>query len=416
MVLPKINHQYLARASFDVLESLFTRAAHNSALPVPSTFASLVALRPANTATHTLPSWLAALEHAFVALHLVDPAACTEAFSPAWKDVLDLCGSNHPPEVRSRAEKTAKAMIRWCLPVDNAHLISAIAGKGNLCLVVESLDQALSHLKYTGAGILHVLNITAQLVQSLRVKPDGEDQTAAELFLDAHLTKVAHFRANPQFEFRDAAEHAIAAFARVVGPAHVLRILPLNLFNEDQNSVGRAWLLPLLKGNITNTKLSHFTSTLLPLSETLFNKAADAGGVEKKIYEALIDQIWTLLPGYCDLPVDCQDAFTDAFAQVIGSVMYSQPSLRPGVFRALTVLIESNEKLAASTAPPESNQKAFGMDQQQAKNNLTYLGKKGVNLLSGMFNVYLKSPEGSGYMLETVSAWMRALTSKVCPL
>lgn len=415
LVLPKINNPFLARSSFDVLESLFTRAAHNN-LPVPSTFASLLALRPANNAIHTLPAWLAALEHAFVALQLVDAAACQQAFPASFKDALELCGSAHPPEIRTRAEKTVKAMVRWCLPVDNASLMKAVAtGQGNLTLVVEALDEALSSLKFTGAGILHILNITTQLVQLLRVRPEGEDQTAAELFLDPHLTKVGAFRTNPKFEYRDAAEHVIASMARVTGPQHVLYILPLNLFSEEQSpsSAGRAWLLPLLKGNITNTSLGHFTSSFLPLSETLFNKAAEAAGVEKKIYEALIDQIWALLPGYCDLPVDTPEAFTDAFAQVLGSVMYSQPTLRSAVFRALVVLVESNEKLAKSTAPPASNKEAFRIDQEQAKTNLTYLGKKAVNLLSGMFNVYLKNSDGSGYMLDTVSAWMRVLAPKV---
>lgn len=419
LTLPKINNPFLARSAFDVLESLFTRSAHNN-LPVPSTFASLLALRPANNAIHTLPSWLAALEHAFVALQMVDPAACQQAFPASFKDALDLCGSQHPPEIRARAEKTVKAFIRWCLPVDNSALMAAIAtGKGNLSLVIEALDDALGNLKYTGAGILHILNITTQLVQLLRVRPAGEDQTAAELFLDPHLTKVGAFRANPSFEYRDAAEHVIATMARVTGPEHVLYILPLNLFGEEQqqgpSATGRAWLLPLLKGNITNTSLGHFTSTFLPLSESLFNKAGESAGVEKKIYEALIDQIWALLPGYCDLPVDTQSAYTDTFAQVLGSVMYSQPTLRSAVFRALVVLIESNEKLAKSTAPPASNKEAFRLDQDEAQANLVYLGKKGVNLLSGMFNVYLKNSEGSGYMLDTVSAWMRVLDAKVRP-
>lgn len=414
LAIPKINNAFLARSAFDVLEALFTRAAHHQ-LPVPATFESLLALRPANNAVHTLPSWLAALEHAFVALNMVDAAACAQAFPASFQDALELCGSQHPPPVRAAAEKTAKAMIRWCLPVDQAALVAAIAGKGNLVLVVEALDEALSSLKFTGAGILHILHLSTQLIHTLRTRPQGEDQTAAELFLDSHLIKIGQVRANPGFEYRDAAEHAIAAMARVAGPAHVLRTLPLNLFGEEggPSAGGRAWLLPLLRGNITNTNLTHFTQHFLPLSESLFTKSVEAGGVEKKIYDALIDQIWALFPGYCDLPIDLQEGLTDGFAQVLGSVMYSQASLRPALFRGLLVLVESNEKLARSTAPPESNKEAFRIDQQSAKSNLDFLGKKGVNLLSVMFNVYLKSSEGSGYMLDTVAAWMRVLAPKV---
>lgn len=81
---------------------------------------------------------------------------------------------------------------------------------------------------------------------------------------------------------------------------------PKNKANE-----GRAFLLPLLASHVTNTRLSHFTSHFLPLSEKLFDlklKAdADGKAQESKVWQVLTSQVWACFKGYCDLTVDLQE-------------------------------------------------------------------------------------------------------------
>jgi hypothetical protein len=70
-------------------------------------------------------------------------------------------------------------------------------------------------------------------------------------------------------------------------------------------------LLPILKSHVKNTELSHFSGYFVPLSERLYQKVIDGETVktktmEVKILETVVEQIWALLPSYCDLPTDLE--------------------------------------------------------------------------------------------------------------
>jgi len=66
-----------------------------------------------------------------------------------------------------------------------------------------------------------------------------------------------------------------------------------------------------LKSHVKNTELSHFAGYFVPLSERLYERVIETEGVkakamEVKILETVVEQIWALLPGYCDLPTDLE--------------------------------------------------------------------------------------------------------------
>jgi ribosomal RNA-processing protein 12 len=143
-------------------------------------------------------------------------------------------------------------------------------------------------------------------------------QNADPLFMDT--IKIIEARSRTGGEGKTEAEAVIGAAITGVGPAAVLKIIPLNLeqpgFGASMEytdgrpgNPGRAWLLPILKMSITNTELSHFTEYFVPLSERVYQKVIDAESrnvktMELKILETVVDQIWVLLPSYCDLPTD----------------------------------------------------------------------------------------------------------------
>ena len=75
---------------------------------------------------------------------------------------------------------------------------------------------------------------------------------------------------------------------------------------------GRAWLLPVLKSHVQNTELAHFSKYFVPLSERLYQNVIDGENVkaktmEAKILETVVEQIWALLPSYCNLPTDLNE-------------------------------------------------------------------------------------------------------------
>jgi ribosomal RNA-processing protein 12 len=86
------------------------------------------------------------------------------------------------------------------------------------------------------------------------------------------------------------------------------------LANNSRGNPGRAWLLPILKTHVKNTELGHFSGYFVPLSERLYQKVIEgetvkAKTMEVKILETVVEQIWALLPSYCEFPTDLAKVF-----------------------------------------------------------------------------------------------------------
>lgn len=81
------------------------------------------------------------------------------------------------------------------------------------------------------------------------------------------------------------------------------------------------------------------------------------------------------------------------------------------MFRGLQTLVERNEALAASSAPAETLQRSFGVDQEQGRRNLSFLTDMASNLLAVFFNVFSQAPgESRGYVSECIGTYLRIMT------
>jgi ribosomal RNA-processing protein 12 len=210
--------------------------------------------------------------------------------------------------------------------------VSAVSGSSEqrqpFLAICDALLAALKSIKFQAVAMPHLLSVIASLIGRLRTKvpaSNGGMVPAASLLLAEHVKLAGHQRGIEGFEYREAAELVLGAATEVCGPEWVLDLLPLNLDSEEQSEkdrVGRAWLLPVFRTKITNTRMAHFTTYFVPLSERMFGKYREAesradmeeseqlkkrAGIEAKVYEAVVHQIWALFPGYCDLPVDLSE-------------------------------------------------------------------------------------------------------------
>lgn len=438
----------MTSASYDILEQLFSKSSASfEEGKVEETLEAVLAARPANSGTvedRILPGWLGTVEHGFVAFARSNPAACTKSLLSTFNGVMAYLTSS-APAVRQAATSALAALIKYC--ISNAEVqysvdyapTDEIDEEHPLHALCESLLSAMRNIKYQGSGMSHLLQATAALISRLRLRcvpanGNGNRNTpAAALLMREHVKFVGHLRSIEGYEHRDAAEVVIATATEVCGPAWILGLLPLNLTEEDKLSPedpGRAWLLPLVRTKIVNTELGHFVNYFVPLSQRIYSlrqqaldrgdatKATDAqkarAGVEAKIYEALVAQIWALLPGYCDLPTDLEQAFTPAFCEVLSNVMNTQEQLRPPVFRGLQLLVERNKAILSSGSPPEIMMESFGVDRTVAQRNLTLLGGLASDLLAVMFNIFSSAnKEGRGYILDCIAAYLGVLPADV---
>jgi ribosomal RNA-processing protein 12 len=150
---------------------------------------------------------------------------------------------------------------------------------------------------------------------------------------------------------------------------------------------------------------------MIPLSEFMFQRVIDHGEAEKtmeiKIYETVVQQIWSILPGYCDLPLDLTEAFDQGFAEILANLLYKQVELRLDVCRALKTLIESNQAIADIEEEEENLVLQSRISRADAKKNLEYLSQFAGNMLAVLFNVYTQTlPQSRGPILQTINTFL----------
>ena len=124
------------------------------------------------------------------------------------------------------------------------------------------------------------------------------------------LASLANLRESDQFEYKKEADFAIGRAVKTYGPKLMLECISLQITGEETANFDypRSWMLPILKDNIEKTELGYFVNVLLPLANKLKARAVEflknKQQMQFKIFDNLINQIWALLPGFCDFPLD----------------------------------------------------------------------------------------------------------------
>ncbi len=132
----------------------------------------------------------------------------------------------------------------------------------------------------------------------------------------------------------------------------MLESVPLGITGAEGESLSfpRSWLLPVLRENVQKTELSFFVEYFLPLAEALREAAnrclSRSDAVGQKMYQLLENQVWALLPGFCNSPVDLPAAMRSkclngmVFAQVLGETLTKRKdSPRSHVLAAIRQLV-----------------------------------------------------------------------------
>jgi ribosomal RNA-processing protein 12 len=259
----------------------------------------------------------------------------------------------------------------------------------------------LLSVKYQAAW-METFNVLGAMFDGLRWRADP-------IMIDVVRT-VGELRGNDSFNGKKEADEVLGKAIRAMGPKSVLKILSLNLAKPKPGQAGRAWMLPILRDYVSNTKLQHFRTEFVPLSELMFQRVMDHGDAEKtmeiKIFETLVQQIWALLPGYCDLPMDLEDSFDQTFAELLSNLIYKQVDLRADVCRALQTLVDSNKAITTIEGEEDLILQSR-ISKAAAQKNLDHLSAFAGNMLAVLFNVYSQTlPQYRGYILRCINAYL----------
>jgi ribosomal RNA-processing protein 12 len=406
--ISKSSNEYLTMAAFEIFEVIFAGMADEvSSAKLPRLLEVISELEPSKNDSQLLPPWIAVISRGYEVSAQIEPED-TFAKLPELFTMISTFLTSPSHNIRVSASECLISFVVNLIP-DSVILDPSIYDEKILEKVAKIAVDLLS-VKFQAAW-MEVFNMLCAMFEALRWRSDP--------ILRPVIKVVGELRSNDSFAGKKEADAVISRAIGAMGPDVVLDILPLNLPRTPPGQAGRVWMLPLLRDSVHNTKLAHFRSEMVPLSEQMFQKVIDHGNKEKtidiKVFETVVQQIWSILPGYCDLPIDLTEAFDQTFAEMLANLLYGQADLRTDVCRALQNLVDSNKAIVELEVEGEEDLVAQSRTSKaDAKKNLDHLATFAGNMLAVLFNVYSQTlPQYRGTILRTINAYLSIISEKV---
>ena len=400
LTISKSTNDYLVMGAFEVFEAIFQGMQDEvSSLKLPRLLDAIAQLKPPQNDSQLIPPWIAVLSRGYQVAAEVSP----EDTFVKLLDLLNmispfLCQPSH--NIRVSATECLILLFANCVP---RHVVLEPSVHDEK--IFEQLGRQANDLlsiKYQAAW-MEVFRVLSALIQAMRWR-------GSQCLLPIVKT-VGELRGSDSFQGKKEADELLGHAIRNMGPDVILSVLPHNLNHNDNKHQGRAWLLPLLRDHVSNTKLAHFKSDLMVLSEQIYQRIIEHSSAEKtpriKIYETIVTQIWATLPGYCYLPMDLQVTFDQPFAELLSNLLYKQTDLRVYLCRSLQNLVESSQAALAADLSYEDLLYERRVTRSDAAKNLEHLAGLSSNLLAVLFNVYSQTvPQSRGYILECINVYL----------
>ncbi|KAL2261005.1 hypothetical protein VTK26DRAFT_4818 [Humicola hyalothermophila] len=397
--IARAGNEHMTMAVFDIFEMIFEGMVDEVAsAKLPRLLEIIKELRPAPNDTQLLPPWIAILSRAYDVSAQISPEETFQELVEPFKMVAAYLEAE-AKNIRISASECLVSFMANCVPPQV--LIEPSIYDEKVIQQLVDIVEGLLTVKYQAAW-LETFNVIGAVFDALRWR--------ATPYLRGITKSIGEMRGNDAFMGKQEADEVLGKAIRAMGPEEVLSVLPLNLAKPAKGQPGRAWMLPLLRDFTSNTNLAHFKAEFVPLSAVMFQRVLDHGAAAKtmevKIFETVVQQIWSILPGYCDLPMDLTEAFDKGFAEMLTSLLYEQVELRLDVCRALKALVESNQ--AVATAEDEDPVMESRVSKEAAQKNLEYLGTTfAADFLAVLFNVYSTTlPQKRGPVLQTINAYL----------
>ncbi|KAL2886235.1 Ribosomal RNA-processing protein 12 [Ceratocystis lukuohia] len=403
--IAKTGNEYMAMAVFDIFEVIFAGMTDQTmSAKLPRLMEIISELQPAENDTQLVPPWVAILSRGYEVSAQLEPEETFQKLPEIFALVAHFLES--PSEnIRISASQCLVSFLATCVPKQT--ILDPSIFDQKILEKVASIAESLLSVRYQAAW-METFTVLAAMYDALR-------WTAYPIMMG--ITKnIGDIRVHGAFQNKAKADEVIGKAIRAMGPEAVLSVMPLNLAKPVKGQPGRAWMMPLLRDYVSNTNLAHFKSEFVPLSQVMYQRVMEHQGertMEIKIFETLVQQTWSLLPGYCDLPLDLTDAFDQEFAELLANLLYSQPELRMDICRSMRMVVESNQAIAAIEDDEDEKDEDEDLVLQsrvsraQAKKNLEYLSAFAGNFLAVLFNVYTQTlPQSRGPILQTINAFL----------
>ncbi|KAJ1920287.1 pre-rRNA processing protein [Mycoemilia scoparia] len=399
--LPKLNSSFITTAAFDTFGAIFEHASANfDSKQIESLLSIIVDMKPNINDAALSSSWHKIISHGYTAYAKENPKTCFETMATIFEVIFSDLELGKPAAQQSAAN-TLRVLLFKCIPKSGSKI------ELDQNVVLRLIKTLTSGLGYRFKNVWPVvLLLVAVTFESL-----GRRSLPAMISL---LELISSMRMESDFEFKAEADATLGAAVSAIGPEEFLKVLPLNIeavTGKVKDAVGRAWLLPLMKGYIHNTPLSYFKESLLPIADNLTVKGDEFKAknrlTESRIFEALTQQIWALFSGFCDAPIDIVTEFDEDFAARLGAEIHETPHIRPYVCTGLQRLVQNICKIAHSNnqdkMDDDDDDNENIMKYEQANKAKVHISQFSPNFLLVLFNVFSQTAAPSrGYLFDTI--------------
>ncbi|TYH08464.1 hypothetical protein ES288_A07G017500v1 [Gossypium darwinii] len=242
-------------------------------------------------------------------------------------------------------------------------------------------------------------------------------------FMKGTIKNLADMQSLPDedFPYRKQLHECVGSALGAMGPETFLGILPLNFQANDLSEVN-VWLFPILKQHIVGARLGFFCETLLGLVEEMKQRSRRLG-LEGKVFssrsaDALAYSVWSLLPSFCNYPLDTAKSFKDLLKPIC-SALDEEHDIRGIICSSLQILIQQNKGIKEGKDDADSSeicpakQRAIShYTPEIAGENLNVLTASAPQLLKLLSGIFMKSTVDEGGSLQSTIGEFASIAHK----
>ncbi|TYI71836.1 hypothetical protein E1A91_D07G017400v1 [Gossypium mustelinum] len=398
------NIEVLAEALLDLLSFLAVSVSASEASPVSLTFNARL------------------LSSGMMKVQSLNRQLCVIKLPIVFSALKDILGSEHEEAIFSATE-AFKTLIDGCID------------EGLIKQGVDQIIHAQSDDRKSGPTIIEKV---CAIIESLldyhySVAWDMAFQVVSTMFdklgyyssyfMKGTIKNLADMQSLPDedFPYRKQLHECVGSALGAMGPETFLGILPLNFQANDLSEVN-VWLFPILKQHIVGARLGFFCETLLGLVEEMKQRSRRLR-LEGKVFssrsaDALVYSVWSLLPSFCNYPLDTAKSFKDLLKPIC-SALDEEHDIRGIICSSLQILIQQNKRIKEGKDDADSaeicpaKQRAIShYTPEIAGENLNVLTASAPQLLKLLSGIFMKSTVDEGGSLQSTIGEFASIAHK----
>ncbi|KAL2083097.1 hypothetical protein ACEWY4_020870 [Coilia grayii] len=337
-----LSHALVTAGAMQAFHQLFSTQPSKTSLTAELNAQIITALYdylPSENDLQPLLAWLTVMEKAHTHLASLQSSLCVAHLPRFFSTAMSCLLSTHT-RVVATATQAMKTLLEVCVSPLMSEMgpVLPTATSGNpahICKMFRCVEEGLSYRFH--ASWPFVLQLLGCFYRAA-----GKQ---AHTIMAKSLQSLCELRSTPRFPYGGELDLAVGGAVESMGPELVLKAVPLLITgHQDDLEFPRSWLVPVIRDHVKHTQLAFFASYFLPLANTLKQRADEleqsGQKLESKVYHTLQQQIWTMLPGFCQSPTDVVGGFS-ALARTLGSALNERPHLRLPICQSLRTLIRS---------------------------------------------------------------------------